>query len=142
MRAVKQNITLISILLYMPTICDVCTAVSNSMISRIWRFISIKIIVKVRVYVYIGINEITLMCTSYPLMNRMQLAMKDAEIQRLQSCLQSQEASSQTVLIESLRQELTGMLENKHQGQWPMTGNWITQCLPDLSSTRRCFTRI
>ncbi|XP_048774009.2 coiled-coil domain-containing protein 18-like isoform X2 [Ostrea edulis] len=47
---------------------------------------------------------------------RMQLAMKDAEIQRLQSCLQSQEASSQTVLIESLRQELTSMLENKHQG--------------------------
>ncbi|XP_078326319.1 uncharacterized protein LOC111125234 isoform X2 [Crassostrea virginica] len=47
---------------------------------------------------------------------RMQLAMKDAEIQRLQSCLQSQEASSQTVLIESLRQELTSMLENKHHG--------------------------
>lgn len=47
---------------------------------------------------------------------RMQLAMKDAEIQRLQSCLQSQEASSQTMLIESLRQELTSMLENKHQG--------------------------
>lgn len=42
--------------------------------------------------------------------------MKDAEIQRLQSCLQSQEASSQTMLIESLRQELTSMLENKHQG--------------------------
>lgn len=47
---------------------------------------------------------------------RMQLAMKDAEIQRLHSCLQSQEASSQTMLIESLRQELTSMLENKHQG--------------------------
>ncbi|KAK3087562.1 hypothetical protein FSP39_007553 [Pinctada imbricata] len=47
---------------------------------------------------------------------RMKLAMKDAEIQRLQSSLQAQEVSSQTAIIDNLRRELTSMLDSNKQG--------------------------
>lgn len=49
----------------------------------------------------------------------MQLAMKDAEIQSLQASLQSKEASSQTVVIESLKSDLTSLIDNNKKG-WYM----------------------
>lgn len=42
--------------------------------------------------------------------------MKDAEIQSLQANLQSKEASSQTAVIESLKSDLTSLLDNNQKG--------------------------
>jgi hypothetical protein len=46
----------------------------------------------------------------------MQLAMKDAEIQSLQATLQSREASSQTAVMESLKSDLTSLIDNNQKG--------------------------
>ena len=59
--------------------------------------------------------------------SRLKLAMKDAEIQRLQASLQSREAEDQSTLIENLRTDMTALIEKNQRSRYSLSTYSLNQ---------------